>query len=164
MNAAEQATSPESANKIAATVALFKRQFPKAKATLTPWMNDPEAQAWTDPDSIDFGFNLPPGQTLVQLRLQEQRLVGIEAACFGPLGDQRWWFSTVGDWTFTGNYPPAVGFQGLFKQICQELFLLFNGEVHSAAQDDAAPDEPTPERFMPDNPIQDETTQDLMGN
>ncbi len=129
MNAAERATSPESATKIAAVVDLFKRQFPTAKANLKPWTNDPDTQEWVDPHSIDIGFNLPAGQTLVQLRFQDQpdqRLIGLEASCFGPLGHQRWRFSTVGDWAFAGSYPPAIGFQEALKQVCKELFLLFN--------------------------------------
>jgi hypothetical protein len=134
MNAAEQATSPELATKIAAVVDLFKRQFPSAKANLKPWTNDPETQEWVDPDSMDIGFNLPTGQTLVQLRLQDQRLIGIEASCFGPLGHQRWRFSTVGDWKFAGSYPPASGFQDALKRVCKELFLLFNGSAPDSAE------------------------------
>jgi hypothetical protein len=126
MNAAECATSPEAATKIAAVVDLFKRQFPTVKANLKPWANDPDTQEWVDPHSLDIGLHLPAGQTLVQLRLHEQRLIGIEAACFGPLGHQRWRFSTVGDWNFAGSYPPANGFQETLKQVCKELFLLFN--------------------------------------
>ncbi|MGB8703121.1 MAG: hypothetical protein WCD18_27195, partial [Thermosynechococcaceae cyanobacterium] len=129
MNAAERATSPEAATKIAAVVDLFKRQFPTVKANLNPWANDPDTQEWVDPDSIDIGFNLPAGQTLVQLRFHEHRLIGIEAACFGPLGHQRWRLSTVGDWTFAGTYPPPSGFQTTLKHVCKELFLLFNGSA-----------------------------------
>lgn len=134
MNAAEQATSPEAATKIAAVVDLFKRHFPSVKANLTPWANDPDTQEWVDPDSLDIGFNLPAGQTLVQIRLHENRLIGIEAACFGPLGHQRWRFSTIGDWTFSGSHPPANGFQETLRQVCKELFLLFNGSTPDSAQ------------------------------
>ena len=126
MNAAEQATSPESATKIAALVNLVKRQFPNTKVNLAPWTNDPETQEWVDPHSIDLGFNLPVGQTLIQLRLHDQRLIGIEAMCFGPFGNQRWRFSTIGDWRFAGATPPPPGFQEQLKQICQETFTLFN--------------------------------------
>ncbi|WP_299489236.1 hypothetical protein [Acaryochloris sp. IP29b_bin.137] len=126
MNAAEQATNPEAATKIAAIVNLFKHQFPEVKVNLTPWTNDPDTQEWVDPNSIDMGFNLPAGQTLLQLRMHERRLIGIEAACFGPFGSQRWRFSTVGDWNFLGKTPPPPGFQQQLKQTCQDIFRLFD--------------------------------------
>ncbi len=131
MNAAERATSPEAAAKIAAAVDLFKRQFPSLRANLKPWANDPDTQEWIDPDSIDIGLNLPAGQTLVQLRVQEQRLIGIDASCFGPFGHQRWRFSTVGDWSFTGPNPPPQGFQNSLRQVSKDLFLLFNDSSSS---------------------------------
>lgn len=125
MNAAEQAINPEAASKIAAIVNLFKLQFPDAKANLKPWTNDPDTQEWVDPHSIDIGFNLPAGQTLLQLRIHEDRLIGIEASCFGPFGSQRWRFSTVGEWNFLGSTPPPAGFQQKIKQTCREIFCLF---------------------------------------
>lgn len=127
MNAADQATSPETATKIAAIINLFKQHFPKVKANLKPWTNDPDTQEWLDPDSIDIGLNLPVGQTLIQLRLQERRLLGIEAACYGPFGTERWKFSTIGNWTFLGTHPPQSGFQEKLKQTCQDIFMVFNG-------------------------------------
>lgn len=130
MNAAEQATTPESATKIAAIVNLFRQQFPGSKANLCPWTNDADTQEWVDPHSIDLGFNLPAGNTLLQLRFQDQRLIGIEATCFGPFGNQRWRFSTIGDWSFSGPTPPPSGFQAKIKDICQQLFSLFNGLDH----------------------------------
>lgn len=126
MNAAEQAINPEAATKIAAIVNLFKHQFPGVKVNLNPWTNDPETQEWVDPHSIDMGFNLPAGQTLLQLRMHERRLIGIEASCFGPFGSQRWRFSTVGDWNFLGSTPPPPGFQQKLKQICHDIFRLFD--------------------------------------
>jgi hypothetical protein len=130
MNAAEQATNPATATKIAAIVNLFKQQFPSVKANLQPWINDPDTQEWVDAHSIDIGFNLPPGHTLIQLRLHDHRLIGIEASCFGPFGSQRWRFSTIGEWKFLGTTPPPSGFQEKLKQICHELFILFNHSPH----------------------------------
>lgn len=126
MNAVEQATNPESATKIAAIVNLFKRQFPDVKANLKPWTNDPDTQEWVDPCSIDMGFNLPAGHTLVQLRMHDNHLIGIEASCFGPFGSQRWRFSTIGDWTFLGSTPPPAGFQAKLKHTFQEILQLYN--------------------------------------
>jgi len=125
MNAAEQAINPETASKIAAIVNLFKLQFPDAKANLRPWTNDPDTQEWVDPHSIDIGLNLPAGQTLLQLRIHEDCLIGIEASCFGPFGSQRWRFSTVGEWNFLGSTPPPAGFQKKIKQTCRDIFCLF---------------------------------------
>ncbi len=129
MNAAEKATNPDAAQKIAGIVSLCKQKFPSAKANLKPWTNDPDTLEWIDPHSIDIGFNLPAGNTLMQLRLHEQRLIGIEAVCFGPFGSQRWRFSTVGEWKFLGTTPPPPEFQKKLKQVCQELFILFNGSA-----------------------------------
>jgi len=131
MNAAEQAISPEVASKIAAIVSLFKHQFPEVKANLAPWTDDPDTQKLVDPDSIDIGFNLPAGNTLVQLRFYEGRLIGIEAICFGRFNYQRWRFSTVGEWSFQGAYLPPSGFRDRLKQVCREIFVLFNGPVES---------------------------------
>lgn len=126
MNAAEKATSLQLANKIAAIVNLFKREFTQVKPNLSPWNNDPDTREWMDPDSIDIGFNLPPGQTLVQLRLQSDRLIGIDILCFGPLGSERWKFSTIGDWAFLGSSPPSETFQKTVKEISYEIFTIFN--------------------------------------
>ena len=131
MNAAEQVTSPEVASKIAAMVNLFKVNFPDVKANLQPWTTDPQTQELIDPDSIDLGFNLPAGNTLFQLRFYETRLIGIEAICFGLFGNQRWTFSTVGHWNFLGSTLPPPGFQQTLKQLCAEVFVLFNGSGSS---------------------------------
>ena len=127
MNAAESVTSPEVAGKIAAMVSLFKRQFPEVKANLKPWTNDPQTQQLIDPNSIDIGLNLPVGNTLVQMRFHEERLIGIEAVCFGLFGNQRWQFSTIGEWIFQGPTLPPSGFRERLKQVCREIFVLFNG-------------------------------------
>jgi len=127
MNAAEQVTSPEVASKLAALVNRFQDHFPKVQANLKPWTNDPDTQNLIDPDSMDIGLNLPVGNTLVQLRFQGERLIGIEMICFGLFGSQRWKFSTIGNWSFLGSNPPPPGFQQTLKRLCQEVFLLFNG-------------------------------------
>lgn len=129
MNAAEIATSPDTAQKIAAILSLCRQQFPHANANLNPWTNDADTLEWVDPHSIDIGFNLPAGNTLMQLRLHQHRLIGIEADCFGPLGSQRWRFSTIGEWKFLGSTPPPPEFQKKLKQVCHALFTLFNGSA-----------------------------------
>lgn len=126
MNAAEQVTRPEVASKIAAMMNLFQDRLPGVQANLKPWTNDPDTQALVDPDSIDIGFNLPAGNTLFQLRFQGDRLIGIEALCFGLFSTQRWQFSTIGNWDFLGRNPPSPSFQAILRQLCQEVFVLFN--------------------------------------
>ena len=56
MNASEQGRSLALTCKIAATVNLFKSQFPDAKADLKPWKDDADTRSSVDPDSIDIGF------------------------------------------------------------------------------------------------------------
>ena len=133
MNAAEKANSLETAAKIATVVNLFQREFPGVKANLKPWANDLETLEHTDPDSIDLGFNFAPGKTLVQLRFSGERLIGIEAVCFGLFNNQRWKFSTIADWRFSGNTPPLNGFFQKFKGVCRDTFDLFNGPEQAAS-------------------------------
>lgn len=94
MNAAEQATSPEVTGKIAAMINLVKQKFPKAKANLTPWTNDPDTREWVDPSSIDVGFNLPAGHTLMQLRSMKGVWWELKPSALAPLV------------TSAGNSPP----------------------------------------------------------
>ncbi len=132
MNAAEQAKSIKLVTKIAAIVDLFKRQFPAARADLSPWTNDPDTRQAIDPDSIDIAFHFPGvNQTvtsrcvLVQIRFYEKRLIGIEAAGFGHQGRQ-WTLSTVAQWEFNGNYLPPAAFGEKVKQFCRDVFALFD--------------------------------------
>ncbi|WP_017326955.1 hypothetical protein [Synechococcus sp. PCC 7336] len=133
MNASEKATSLEATAKIATVVNLFKQEFPGVKANLHPWANDRETLAQTDPDSIDLGFNFPPGKTLVQLRFSGDRLIGIDAVCFGLFNNQRWRFSTIANWDFLGPNPPLKGFCDRFRLVCRELFDIFNGAEEIAS-------------------------------
>ncbi|MGK7906886.1 MAG: hypothetical protein AB4040_06605 [Synechococcus sp.] len=133
MNASEKATSLEVASKIATVVNLFQREFPGVKANLHPWANDRETLEQTDPDSIDLGFNFPPGKTLVQLRFAGDRLIGIDAVCFGLFNNQRWKFSTIANWEFMGSTPPLKGFCDKFRRVCRQMFEVFNGSAELAS-------------------------------
>jgi hypothetical protein len=126
MNAAEKAISPEATARIATVVNLFRREFPDVKANLKPWTNDEATRSQADPESIDIGFNFPPGKTLVQIRFSGDRLIGVDAICFGLFGNQRWRFSTIADWQFLGSSPPFNSFRTQFKRVCYQMFEVFN--------------------------------------
>lgn len=127
MNAADGLKDLESATKMATAIAAFRREFPDVKSSLHPWRDDPIAQELADPDSLDVGFNFPTGQTLVQMRFYGDRLIGIDAVCFGLFNNQRWRFSTIADWSFVGPTIPFQSFCLKFKKVCRELFDIFNG-------------------------------------
>ena len=133
MNASEKATTFDTASKIATVVNLFKREFPGVTANLHPWANDRETLENIDPDSIDLGFNFPPGKTLVQLRFAGDRLIGIDAVCFGLFNNQRWRFSTIANWEFLGATPPLNGFCDKFRRVCRQLFDMFNESADIAS-------------------------------
>ncbi|MBD2022336.1 hypothetical protein H6F43_19325 [Leptolyngbya sp. FACHB-36] len=138
MNAAEQATSLETASKIAAVVNLFKAEFPDARSDLKPWANDPDTRELVDPDSIDLGFHFPGRSRLLQSRsllLQirfhqdaitgDRRAIGIELAGFDHRGKQ-WRLSTIENWTFEGTTQPTPEMGGKLKAVLQQVLDLFH--------------------------------------
>ncbi len=138
MNAAEQATSLETASKIATITNLIKTDFPDARVDLKPWANDPDTRELIDPDSIDMGFHFPGRSRLFQCRsvliqirfhldseTQVRRAIGIEAAGFDHKGKQ-WQFSTVQTWTFEGEGQPALEAAARLKAFCQRILGIFN--------------------------------------
>ncbi|NJM46058.1 MAG: hypothetical protein HC860_07665 [Alkalinema sp. RU_4_3] len=138
MNAAEQATSLDTATKIATIVNHFKQFFPDATADLKPWRNDPNTQDWLDPDSIDIGFHFPgwspkfqSRSMLVQIRLHrddetpEPRAIGAEVVGFNHNGKQ-WQLSTIHSWSFEGVKLPKNEVQTQLKQFCRKLLEVFN--------------------------------------
>ncbi|HEY9849804.1 MAG TPA: hypothetical protein V6D28_10120 [Leptolyngbyaceae cyanobacterium] len=139
MNASQQATSIQTATKIAAVVNLFKSHFPDARADLKPWKNDPDTTELVDPDSIDIGFHFPGWSRrsqcrsiLVQIRFYEdpeeafRRLIGIEIAGFDHEG-VAWRLSTVDNWSFVGDKQPVPEVGEKLKHFCKQVFELFNG-------------------------------------
>ncbi|MFN6568851.1 hypothetical protein A6770_15135 [Nostoc minutum NIES-26] len=138
MNAAEQATNLELANKIATVVNLFKFEFPDAKSDLKPWKNDPETRELVDPDSIDIGFHFPgiskswrSRSILIQIRFYQdpinnlRRAIGIEVAGFDHRGEA-WRLSTVENWSFFGESLPSSEVGDKLKQICRQILEVFN--------------------------------------
>jgi hypothetical protein len=144
VNAAEQAIGLEVTTKIAGVVNLFKSQFPDARADLKPWANDPDTRELVDPDSIDIAFHLPGWSRLFQSRsalmqirfyddplTETRRAIGIEVAGFTQLGEQ-WRLSTIENWQFVGKAQPADDVKEKLKQICRQVFQLFNGSDSTA--------------------------------
>ncbi|MCU0551493.1 MAG: hypothetical protein MUC48_19290 [Leptolyngbya sp. Prado105] len=138
MNAAEQATSLETASKIATITNLIKTDFPDARVDLKPWANDPDTREQVDPDSIDIGFHFPGRSRLFQCRsvlvqirfhfddeTQVRRAIGIEAAGFDHKGKQ-WQLSTVQNWIPEGEGQPAPESVARLKEFCQRVLDVFN--------------------------------------
>jgi len=138
VNAAEQAIGLDVSTKIAASVNLFKSEFPDAKPDLKPWRNDPQTLSLVDPDSIDIGFHFPGWSRkincrsiLVQIRLYQdpertsKRLIGVETAGFSHVG-QAWRLSTVDDWQFAGQNQPVAESQERIRHFCRQMFELFD--------------------------------------
>ncbi len=138
MNAAEQATTLETASKIATVVNLFKAEFPDARADLKPWANDLDTRELVDPDSIDIGFHFPgrsrlfqSRSVLVQIRFHQdleaetRRAIGVEAAGFDHQGKQ-WRFSTVQNWGFEGTSSPTPEICESLKGFCRKILDVFN--------------------------------------
>jgi hypothetical protein len=138
VNAAEQATSLETASKIATITNLIKTDFPDARVDLKPWANDPDTREQVDPDSIDIGFHFPGRSRLFQCRsvlvqirfhfddeTQVRRAIGIEAAGFDHKGKQ-WQLSTVQNWIPEGEGQPAPESVARLKEFCQRVLDVFN--------------------------------------
>ena len=138
MNAAEQAKGLDVSTKIAASINLFKSEFPDAKPDLKPWTNDPQTRSLIDPDSIDIGFHFPGWSPkincrsiLVQIRLHQdpedasERFIGVETAGFSHVG-QAWRLSTVENWQFAGQNKPVAESQERIRNFCRQIFDLFN--------------------------------------
>jgi len=150
MNAADQVQSLALAQAIASAAALFRAQFPDARANLTPWRDDPLTRAFAEQESLDLSFHLPGWSPrsqcrsfLVQLRLQQPpgsvvgpsmvaglgsgerpRLLGVTVRGL-TYESERWRLATVGDWQPTGSHLPQPEVVGKLQQFCRELFDLF---------------------------------------
>lgn len=145
MNAAEQATSIEFASKIAASVRLFKGEFPDLRADLKPWNNDRDTRSMVDPDSIDLGFHFPGvsrrlqcRSLLVQIRFHGEpespgkRVIGIEVGGFDHRGKQ-WTFSTIDNWMFAGSTVPEQLAGDRLKGCCRQIFDIFGNRLGETA-------------------------------
>lgn len=138
MNAFEQAKSLIMISKIEAISYLFKSEFPDILADLKPWSKNTETKKFEDTNSIDIGFHFSqlnfPCQCrsiLVQVRLDRQeknkefKLIGIELSGY-ETSHQLWKFSTIGNWQFSGDFPPTIRTQEKLKQVCYQIIKLFS--------------------------------------
>ena len=137
MNAADQARNLELTQAIASAAALFRAQFPDARANLTPWRDDPCTRRFADRESVDLSFHLPGWSPrsqcrsfLVQLRLEQapSRHGSGEAARPRLLGvlirgltyeSERWRLATLGDWHPTGSHLPDAASVAKLQQFCR---------------------------------------------
>lgn len=143
MNATEQATTPEMAQRIASLVSLFREEFPDANPDLSPWLTNEATQAHCDPNSIDVSFHFPGWHptcrgtcVLVLIYYAEPpnnahaSMIGIEAMGYGYQTLQ-WRFSTISDWSFGGPEPPVLDAQGKIKHFCHSVFQLYQHPIYS---------------------------------
>ena len=145
MNAADQARNLEWAQAIASTAALFRGEFPAARANLTPWRDDPQTRAHAEQESLDLSFHLPGWSPrsqcrsfLVQLRLEQSpaggsarpRLLGVTIRGLTyESASERWRLATLGDWQPSGTHLPQPEVAEQLQAFCRELFALFGGEA-----------------------------------
>lgn len=141
MNASEQAKGLELAAKIATIVNLFKEQFPDARADLKPWRNDPDTRRFVDPDSIDIGFLFPGWSPKIQSRAillqirfhrdaeeNRSRPIGLEMQALNFQG-LAWRLSTIENWCFVGDYPPAPQVAEKLKIFSRRVFDIFHDDA-----------------------------------
>ena len=137
LNAGESVRSVDQAQALASTVTLVRRQFPAAKANLTPWRDDPQTRQWTEPESLDLSFHFPGWSPrlqcrslLMQLRFhpetagEQRQLLGVLMRGMTYDGE-RWRLATVGDWQPSGSHLPQPDQVLRLQQICRELHTVF---------------------------------------
>ena len=139
MNASDQVRSVELAQRIASVAALFRQQFPDARANLTPWRDDPQTRAFAEAESLDLSFHLPGWSPrsqcrsfLVQLRLEQApaggpeqpRLLGVTIRGL-TYESERWRLASVGDWQPTGSHLPQAVVVDALHTFIRGLFELF---------------------------------------
>ncbi|QEY32445.1 hypothetical protein EVJ50_09660 [Synechococcus sp. RSCCF101] len=150
MNAAETVRSIDQARAVAAVVDLFRREFPAARANLTPWRDDPLTRRFSEEETLDLAFHFPGWSPrlqcrslLLQLRLaaaagapssaaeaDEQaprsrpRLMGVLMRGMTYDGE-RWRLATVGDWHPSGPHLPQPEHVERLQGLCRQLFELY---------------------------------------
>ena len=142
VNAGESVRSVAQVRAVASTVNLVREQFPAAKPNLRPWRDDAQTRQWDEPESLDLSFHFPGWSPrlqcrslLLQLRFQNnegdeaQKLLGVLIRGMTYDGE-RWRLATVGDWIPEGSYVPQAEQAAQLRQMCRDLFLLFDLKVH----------------------------------
>ncbi len=142
VNAGESVRSVAQVRAVASTVNLVREQFPAAKPNLRPWRDDAQTRQWDEPESLDLSFHFPGWSPrlqcrslLLQLRFQNhegdevQKLLGVLIRGMTYDGE-RWRLATVGDWIPEGSHVPQAEQAAQLRQMCRDLFLLFDLKVH----------------------------------
>jgi hypothetical protein len=142
VNAGESVRSVAQVRAVASTVNLVREQFPAAKPNLRPWRDDAQTRQWDEPESLDLSFHFPGWSPrlqcrslLFQLRVQNnegdeaQKLLGVLIRGMTYDGE-RWRLATVGDWSPEGSHLPQAEQAAQLRQMCRDLFLLFDLKVH----------------------------------
>ena len=142
MNAGESVRSVAQMRAVASIVTLVREQFPAAKPNLQPWRDDDQTRQWDEPESLDLSFHFPGWSPrlqcrslLFQLRFQNnegdeaQNLLGVLIRGMTYDGE-RWRLATVGDWSPEGSHLPQAEQAAQLRQMCRDLFLLFDLKVH----------------------------------
>ncbi|MDB4653270.1 hypothetical protein OAE35_00030 [Synechococcus sp. AH-551-E02] len=142
MNAGESVRSVAQMRAVASIVTLVREQFPAAKPNLQPWRDDDQTRQWDEPESLDLSFHFPGWSPrlqcrslLFQLRFQNkegdeaQKLLGVLIRGMTYDGE-RWRLATVGDWSPEGSHLPQAEQAAQLRQMCRDLFLLFDLKVH----------------------------------
>ena len=142
VNAGESVRSVAQMRAVASIVTLVREQFPAAKPNLQPWRDDDQTRQWDEPESLDLSFHFPGWSPrlqcrslLFQLRFQNkegdeaQKLLGVLIRGMTYDGE-RWRLATVGDWSPEGSHLPQAEQAAQLRQMCRDLFLLFDLKVH----------------------------------
>ena len=142
VNAATAVHSVALAQTLACSITLVRRQFPAAKPNLSPWRDDPCTRHWDEAATLDLAFDFPGWSPrlqcrslLLQLRFQnndgDQGLKLLGVLIRGMTYDgERWRLATVGDWIPEGSHVPQAEQAAQLRQMCRDLFLLFDLKVH----------------------------------
>ena len=142
MNAGESVRSVAQVRAVASIVTLVREQFPAAQPNLRPWRDDAQTRQWDEPESLDLSFHFPGWSPrlqcrslLLQLRFQNNesdeglKLLGVLVRGMTYDGE-RWRLATVGDWSLEGSYLPQAEQASQLRQMCRDLFLLFDLKVY----------------------------------
>ena len=144
VNAGESVRSVAQMRAVASIVTLVREQFPAAKPNLQPWRDDDQTRQWDEPESLDLSFHFPGWSPrlecrslLMQLRISSERgddqlrLLGVLMRGMTYDGE-RWRLATVGEWLPEGPHLPQQQQVKQLRQICRELFELF--ERHASSE------------------------------
>ena len=139
MNAIKHANSPALLQTLSSSLSIVRFYYPEARPCLSPWRDDPQTQLWNEIDTIDMSFAFPGWRPslqcrslLMQLRVknhlndQTPNLLGVLLRGM-TFDGERWRIATIGKWAPTGPHLPTTTQIAKLKQICRELFTLYEG-------------------------------------